>query len=341
MLADPRRYGAGDAGHPLLALAARDDSRDALVAALRELAQAQRDTDIGAALAAAPSAQTYSRLWHALCAAVERPAGETAVMTRVFAMPWVIVCGASAAASLSCVLPDVGMLSRALEENGAFGGSRNVGFGNALVSIEQIERLAPSEVLQASESTGLRALEPAPIALSRGAEEVHVRLLVGASVEPSNAPGVIVAGSNIGAWGTPALRAMAAQLATPAAQVLPMPRPPAGLYSAAWLGRRAGIETAFNLFISNCVRRFRAAVGDPQVTVSMHASGELRVTLTTPFDDTMVEGFRWPLHPADDLADVERSIAALVGECRLGEPLHAPGVLPDYSASGALLFPRA
>jgi hypothetical protein len=130
-------------------------------------------------------------------------------------------------------------------------------------------------------------------------------------------------------------------LATPGVQVLPMPRRPAGLFTATQLARHAGIEAAFNLFMSNNVRRFRSAVGDPQVTVSAHESGELRITLTTPFDDTLVEGFRWPLHPADDLAEVERSIAELVRECRLGEANSPPGVLPDYSPSGALLFPHA
>ena len=169
---------------------------------------------------------------------------------------------------------------------------------------------------------------------------MHVRFLLGASVADSSAPGIVETGSNIGVWGTPALRAMTAQLATAGVQILPMPRPPAGLYSAAYAGRRAGIEAAFNLFMSNGVRRFRSIVGDPHVTLSSHASGEVRVTLSNVLDDTLVEGFRWPLHPADDLGEVERTLTAMIRECRLAEPHFAPGVLPDYASTGAVLYPR-
>ena len=277
--------------------------------------------------------------WRVDRAAVEQPRPDEGVVTRVFAIPWVIVCGASAAATISCVLPDVAALARVLEANGVFGGGRNLGFSNALVSIKTLEALRPGELLEAARSTQLRALPPAPITLARGAEEVHVRFLLGASVAPVHAPGIIETGANIGAWGTAALKAMALELATPGVQILPMPRPPAGLYTAAWQGRRAGIEAAFNLFMSANVRRFRGSVGDPHVTLSAHQGGELRVTLSTPFDDTLVEGFRWPLHPADDLDDIERAITSMISECRLGAPHVAAGVLPAYTSSGALHFP--
>jgi hypothetical protein len=278
-------------------------------------------------------------VWRALCEAIEKPPAEEGVEARVFALPWVIVCGASAAATLPCMLPDPGELVRVLEANGVFGASRNLGVGNALVSIEALETLRPSEILRAPQSREMRDLPPAPIQVARGVEEVHVRFLLGAAIAPSTAPSVVETGANIGVWGTPALRAMSKQLATSGVQILPMPRPPAGLHSAAHAGRRAGIEAAFTLFMSNAVRRFRSTVGDPQVTLSAHASGELRVSLSTPFDDTLLEGFRWPLHPADDLDDIERALTSMISECRLAEPRFAPGVRPDYSSTGAVLFP--
>ena len=336
-LADPRRYGPGDRANPLLQLAECDDER-ALTSALRELAAAGRDVEIGAALTAAPSREAYARLWHALCAAVEKP-GDEAVAPRVFAIPWIIVCGASSAASIQCVLPNVAEVARVLETHGVFGGSRNLGLSNALCSVEAIETLRPSEVLQLSHAPGTRDIPPEPIQVTRGAEEVHVRFLLGAALAPAHAPDIVETGANIGSWGTPALRAMTSQLAMPGVQILPMPRPPAGLYTAAFAGRRAGIEAAFNLFMSTAVRRFRMAVGDPTLTLSSHASGEIRITLATPFDDALVEGFRWPLHPADDLEDVERTLTSMISECRLAEPHIASGVLPDYSATGAVLFP--
>jgi hypothetical protein len=134
---------------------------------------------------------------------------------------------------------------------------------------------------------------------------------------------------------------MNAQLASPGVQLLAMPRPPAGLYSAAYTARRAGIETAFNLFMSNAVRRFRSSVGDPHATLSSHAGGEIRITLSNPFDEAAVEGFRWPLHPADDLDEIERTLTAMIWECRLPEPHFVPGPLPDHSRTGAVLFPTS
>jgi hypothetical protein len=337
VLPDPRRYGPGDAGNPLLKLAHPGDGR-ALVDALRELARASRDSEIRSALAAASSQQEYAIVWRALCTAVEKPDADDAVAPRVFAMPWVIVAGGSAPANVECVVPDVDALAKVFEAHGVFGGSRTLGLSNALAGIETLESLAPSQVLHGWDDPRVREMAPAPIAVLRGVEEVHVRFLLGAAIAPAHAPGITETGSNVGAWGTPALRAMAAQLTTPNVQLLPMPRPPGGLYSAAYAGRRAGIEAAFNLFMANSVRRIRMAVGDPSVTVSAHEGGEVRIVLWTPFDDAMVEGFSWPLHPSDDLEEVRGVISAMLAECHLPEARIHPEVLPDRTTTGAMLF---
>jgi hypothetical protein len=336
-LPDPRHYGPGDAGNSLLKLA-RAGEQTALKDALRELARAANDAEIRTALAAASSPHEYAILWRALCAAVEKASADDAVSPRVFAIPWVIVAGGSAPARVACVLPDVGALAKVFEAHGVFGGSRTLGLSNALAGIESLESLAPSVVLHGWEDARVREMAPAPIAVLRGVEEVHLRFLLGAAIAPAHAPGIAETGSNVGAWGTPALRAMATQLTTPNVQLLPMPRPPAGLYSAAYAGRRAGIEAAFNLFMANSVRRIRMAVGDPSVTLSSHENGEVRVVLWTPFDDAMVEGFAWPLHPADDLDEVQGVITAMLAECGLPEPTIHPSVLPDRTSTGAMLY---
>jgi hypothetical protein len=338
MLPDPRRYGSRSPDLPLLALA--DGShQQALVGALRDLAAAGRDAEIRSALAAAPARESYARVRRALCDALEKPAAEDDLSPRVFAIPWVIVCGGSAPSVVSCVLPDVPPIARVLEEHGVFGGSRNVGFSNVLCGIDALEALAPSDVLRGWNDPRVRDMPPSPIAVARGVEEVHVRFLLGAAIAPAHAPGIAETGSNVGAWGTAALRVMASLLATANVQILPMPRPPGGLYSAAYAGRRAGLEAAFNLFMSNSVRRFRSSVGDPSVTLSAHESGDIRVTLWTPFDDAIVEGFSWPLHPAEDLAEIEHAITGLIEECRLPEPTVHSDVLPDRTRTGAIFFP--
>jgi hypothetical protein len=356
MLPDPRRYpqhrvpltralrdrsappqaGRGSGGQPLAERAAAGASLGELTKAFHALAAETRDGEIHAVLAAAPSAAAYGRLWRALCQALEKPAGDE-VGTRVFAMPWVIVCAGSAPGTIPCVLRDAAALTGVFEQHGVLGPSRSVGWGHALCALHVLETIAPSELLRGWESPMLREAAPAPIAVVRGLEEVHLRFLLGAAVSPAHAPDVAATGANIGAWGTPALKAMSAQLATPGVQVLPMPRPPAGVYTAATLGRRAAIEAAFNLFMSNALRRFRLSVGDPSVTLSAHESGEVRVTLWTPLDDARTEGFRWPLHPADDLEEIVRTIADMVAECRLPEAHVAPTVLSDRGPTGAIL----
>jgi hypothetical protein len=353
MLPEPRRYaadgvpltaslfpraGRGSGSHRLAGSASAGDSPASLAEAFRALAAEGRDDEIRAALAAAPSATAYGSLWRALCAAVEKPR-ESEVGARVFAIPWVIVCAGSTPATMSCVLPDAAALARVFEQHGVLGPSRSVGWSNALSALDVLESLAPSEVLRGWQSPAIRQAPPAPIAVLRGVEEVHLRFLLGAAIAPTHAPDVVETGGNIGLWGTHALNAMGAQLATPGVQVLAMPRPPAGLYTAATLGRRAAIEAAFNLFMSNTLRRFRLSVGDASVTLSSHEGAEVRVTLWSPLDDAMTEGFRWPLHPADDLDEIERTIADMVAECRLYEPHVAATVLPDRTASGAVLYP--
>jgi hypothetical protein len=339
-LRDPRRYGPGDPAHPLLKLADGAHQRE-LSGALRELASRGCDRDIAGALAATSSPLEYTLVWSALCAAVEKPPANERVAARVFAIPWVIVCGGEIPTTVDCVLPDAGELARVLEQHGVFGGSRNLGLSGVLCGIDALEALAPSEVLLGWQNARVRDMPPAPIKVVRGVQEVHVRYTLGAAIAPVHAPDIVETGAHIGAWGTPALKAMAKQLATPNVQLLPMPRQPAGLYTAIYAGRRAGLESAFNLFMSNTVRRFRSTFGDPSVTLSTHASGELRVTLWTPLDDAMTEGFRWPLYPADDLDDVERTIASMIRDCRLAEADTRSAVLPDYTASGAVLFPRS
>jgi hypothetical protein len=91
--------------------------------------------------------------------------------------------------------------------------------------------------------------------------------------------------------------------------------------------------------MSNAVRRFRSTVGDPNVTLSSHEGPELRMTLWTPIDDGLVEGFRWPLHPADDLKEIDATIRSMIQACRLEEPRVPAGVLPEHSTTGAVLFP--
>lgn len=335
-LTDPRRYGNG-ASHPLATAAQNDDPT--LAAAVSAAVNAGRDDDIAAAFAAVTTRAAFRRLRDATAAALEAAPADAAVVTRVFALPILLVCGTRAGATLPGVLSDTGALVQVLEDSGALGGNRNLGFGNALIDLDTLERVTPAAVRAWQTGEGLRDLPPAPIRLTPGDESVHLRFLLGAAVAVPHLPSLTETAANIEAWGLKATRALSPQLTAPGVDVLAMPRPPLGVLKAAHAGRRIGLEAAFNLFVSNTLRRFRQKVGDATVVVSAHEGGDLRVTLASPLDEGLTEGFRWPLHPLDDLDEIVAGIEAFVRDCRLNDCVVLPGVQPDTTPTGALFFP--
>jgi hypothetical protein len=349
-LPDPRRY-APAGRHPLLELAAASgpDAERKLVLRVRELLVRHADDELRRAQSLAPSREAYASLWRAICAASDG-AGchEEAVVATIFAMPLVIVTGAREAASVSGVLSDVGALADVLRGAGALGESRNFGLSNALCSLQALQQLPPSTILDwrvpDPAERGPRAIPPEPIAVRAG-EEVHLRFLLGAAITPAAAPTVAETASHIGAWGMRFARALGSQLAVGGTELLAFPRPPMGVLKAAYHGRRAQLEAALNLFLSNSIKRMRAAAGEPSLVMSVHESGingaELRVSMSASLDDTLLEGFRWPLHPLEDPNDIAEGICQFAADCRLTDVRVVESVLPEGGAGGVAVFMRA
>jgi hypothetical protein len=136
-------------------------------------------------------------------------------------------------------------------------------------------------------------------------------------------------------------RVLAAQLAQPGVEVLPLARPPLDLLRAGHAGRVAQLDAAFNLFVSNAVRRFRTAAGDPVAVISVHDDAEIRVSFSSRFDDALAEGFRWPLDPLDDIDRIAGSVASLLAECRVTDVHFAATALPALNAQGQVWFVSA
>jgi hypothetical protein len=273
---------------------------------------------------------------------VNKPERGETVIARLFALPLVIVAGAKKSAEVPEALPDVAAVSALLEQHGVLGTGRNFGLGNALCSVEMLDCLPPSLLRQwaAQLRTGAAPLELAGSAatVAPGREQVLLRFLVGATVVPAHVPSVIETGSNVGAWGMPLTKLLSLQLAQSGLDILPIPRPPVALYLACDAGRAAQIELAFSLFLSNAVRQFRLAVGDPAVVLSAHRNGdgsaELRVSLSSAFDESLLEGFRWPLYPGDEFSEILNKINDLLIECRLTDVQAVAAVAGDLNARG-------
>ena len=335
---DPRRYGEGAAG----GLAQLADGTD-LQRRLQTMLSRGDDVGIAAELRDAPAPDAYARLWQAVCDAAHHAGGGAGVVAHVFALPLVIVTGSRRPANLPGVIPDIAAVTALFGEHGALGVMRNFGLGNALCSLATLEAVTPGEIHAWTRDIGgaRRELAPSAIPIEEPGEKVHLRFLAGAAIAPASEASFVETASNIGAWGMPLTRLLAAQLGQSGVEVLPLARPPLDLLRAGHAGRFAQLDAAFNLFASNSVRRFRGATGDPLAVISAHDDADVRVSLSSQFDDTLLDGFRWPLHPLDDLARIVGSITELLAACRVGNVRCVGKVLPALDARGAAWFARA
>jgi hypothetical protein len=350
LLPDPRRYHDGPAGHPLLRLALGGAAEyDALKGEICAHIRSGDDAQILEALRCAPSHAAYSSLWQAVCAAGAAASGDDRrIVAQLFAIPLVLVAGAKSRVVMPGAVPDAAAVCALLQKHAALGAMRNLGMGDALCSYEALERVTPAVIYRWStdfaESAMERDLEACTIEVLPGREQVHLRFLVGAGIVRGAGTVFPDGAAGINAWGMSLTRLLAQQLAQPGLELLPLPRPPVPLLGAAHLGRSAQLGTAFDLFVSNGVRLFRASVGDPQAVISAHrdetGGAEIRISLSSAFDASMLEGFRWPLHPLDDLDQILCGITGLLRECRVGD-VRVAGTLMPHTVPGGGMFMRA
>jgi len=364
MISDPRVYPSPDAASA--DARALHELADASLGAETGAVAAARDAEIAARLdaildagdgdrldlllASAPSAAIHRHLWRAIVTEVERARGE-AIAPVLFALPILVVAASDDGAEhqLDAVIDAPEALAAILVEHGALSGNRQFAFAGALAGADAIELRALPGLMRAASSSAPAPLDiaPAPIAAFAGGERVHLRFLVGSALAAS--VGALCARTEVGAWGMPLTRALSRAIGAPGVTVVAMPRAPQSLPAAVATGRLVSREAAATLFASNALRRMRAAAGEPSATISAHriagtrSSGELRVSLSSPFDERDAEGFRCPLEPLDRVADVADMLAQVLAECRVADVRILPGVHADRdSATGlALLFKAA
>jgi hypothetical protein len=287
-----------------------------------------------ALFAAAPSAAIYRHVWRILVQCERAGAPDVSHPVRLLAMPVVVVAGretAEAANVLSCVLPDAGAIGALMREHRALAGNQTIAFGNALVGVDALEfaRLPALFAWRALAPDVTRALVPSPIEVADG-ETVHLRFLIGTALAAATAD--LFGDAAVGKWGVPVAQALSRALAVPGVSVLALPRPPMPLVEAAWHGRLAQREVGAQIFASNAIRKLRASTGEPSAVISVHevdSGGEVRLSLSSPFDPRAAEGFRCPLWPLDRVDDVVAMLATLLSECRVTDVRRKPGVHPD------------
>jgi hypothetical protein len=302
---------------------------------------------LAAVFATAPTAAIYRHLWRQLAQCTPQgPASELKVT--LFALPLVIVAGLEAGpdarATLPCVLDDTAALVEILREHGALGGNQSFALANALVATAAIDLGQLPDLLSwsASAESALtaRALEPAPIVLTGGPETVHLRFLVGSALAAPDTD--LLRRTDVGKWGMPLAQALGRQAGAPGITVLVLPRAPQSLLQAVRQGRAAQREVGAQLFAANAIRRLRAAVGEPTAVISAHRcpgavnGGEVRLSLSSPFDPREAEGFRCPLYPTETVDEVVAMLTDFLSECRVGDVRVVPGVHGDRDPATGL-----
>lgn len=361
MLPDPRTYPAPEAAcasaRELHALAeaslgaetgAASDAVEAdLAARVRALVDGADGASLADALATSPSAAVYRHLWRAIVRDVERPA-DAGVGTVLFALPIVIVAAAEGDAEgrIDAVVPRPAELEAILAEHGALGGNRQFALAGALCAADAIDVGALPGLMRASrlpaEGGPLPPLDvaPRPIVAAPRSEQVHLRFLVGSALASSVS--AVAAGTGTGNWGIPFTQALSRALARPGVEIAALPRAPQSLPAAVAAGRSTQREASAALFVSNAIRRLRAAVGEPVAVLSAHrvpgaaTGGELRLSISSPLDPREAEGFRCPLHPLDRVADVATMLADLLRECRVADVRWLAGVHGDRDPATGL-----
>ncbi|HEX8010594.1 MAG TPA: hypothetical protein VF814_06625 [Casimicrobiaceae bacterium] len=319
----------------------------ALTSALVDRLRSGEASFLAEVVAAAPSPPIARALWRCLIDAWAQAsrAGAAGVAATLFAQPVVVVAAREPGAesgedplAISGVLADTERLAAIMREHGALAGNPTLAFAPALVASDAIDLPRLTELLAwqrlATEAAEIkRDLPPTPIALQSGQQSVHLRFLVGTALA---APGVgLLSGSAVGGWAMPLARELARQLARPEVSVLALPRAPQPPPAALQQGRCTQREVGAQLFASNAIRKLRSTVGEPSAVISAHrcvaapGGGELRLSLSSPFDPRQAEGFRCPLFPTDRAGDVATMLLDLLRDCRVTDVRILPGVHPD------------
>jgi hypothetical protein len=319
-----------------------------IVEALAAMLAEADGEQLATVFATTPSVAVHRHLWRILAQCERTVMNDAALDVTLFALPLVIVAGIdadnTARATLPCVLDDAAALGALMREHGALAGNQSFALANVLVAAATLDlaRLPALLAWRALPEVTLatRALAPAPIELKSGPETVHLRFLIGSALA---APGTDLLGNaEVGKWGMPFTQALGRQVAVPGTSVLALPRAPQSLLHAVRQGRAAQREVGMQIFASNAIRKLRASVGEPTAVISAHRApdapggGELRLSLSSPFDPREAEGFRCPLYPLEGVGDVVATMTDLLAACRVTDVRVVAGVHDDRDATTGL-----
>lgn len=299
-------------------------------------------SEIADSLARAPSHAAQRHITRTLASAhVEagRARGDAALPSTVFAIPVVIVAANSGPVNVPGALPNIDEITALMKAHGALRGNETFVLSNALAPASALALEKLPATLGWWESSGGTpvAIEKAALPVPANQESVFLRFLVGTALA---GPGVdLLTANDTGKWGMPFTQAVAKQLGGGTLSLLAMPRPPRSPLAALMQGRAAQREVSLQLFATNAIRKFRGSVGEPEAVISAHRTvdgGEVRLSLSNPFDEKGAEGFRAELQATDRAQDVAVLMQDLLRECNVGSVTVLADVFPDIDTESKL-----
>ena len=93
------------------------------------------------------------------------------------------------------------------------------------------------------------------------------------------------------------------------------------------------------LFATNAIRKLRSSVGEPAAVISAHrtaSGGEVRLSLSNPFDEKGAEGFQAELFATDRAQDIAVVMQDLLRECGVQSVTTLAGVFADLDPATKL-----
>lgn len=318
---------------------------DAVDARLCEWLRNGDGAALGRAVASAPSPAVARHLVRRLAVAEAAALRGPALAAVLFALPVVIVAAgtdAGARLTLPAVLDDPAALGALLRAQRMPLASADFALAPALAGAAALEPatlprwVAHARGMLAGDAPGALDVAPAPLHVEGTQEQAHLRFVVGTAVAgPAADPFAAEAGPG---WAMAAARALSAGLAAPGATVLALPRAPLRVAAALPAGRAAQREIALQLFVASALRELRSRYGEPVAVISAHEAadapggGELRLSLSSPFEARSAHGFRFALAPTERVEDGVAAIAALLADCRVADVRTVARVETDRDA---------
>ena len=353
-LPDPRAFPIydGNPANPLIDLALASlaaelgviqEKRDAeLREHLAALLISNKANEISDLLIRAPSLAVQRHITRLLASAhvnAGRGQGDATLPTTVFAIPVVIIAANPTPVNIPGALPNIDAFVSLMKEHDALRGNQTFALSNALAASSSfaLDKLPASLDWWALQADSPVRVERAAMAVPANQESVFLRFLIGTALA---GPGVdLLTENDTGKWGMPFTQTFAKQLGGGTVSLLALPRPPRSPLAALFQGRAAQRDVSMQLFATNAIRKFRGSVGEPEAVISAHRTadgGEVRLSLSSPFDEKGAEGFRAELHATDRAQDVAVAMQDFLRECNVESITMLADVFPDMDSETQL-----